>query len=166
MNTGISVIEVGTLLLSLLAILISLFKAPAEKKKLVKEGEASDADAELSQASAIEKYEQTVSRMADRQTNLEKQNDALKDQIRCDRDAFNSRIDLLEQESQQVQAENARLRMEVDALKTEIETYKIANKSLLHENGELKEWAERLVNQIKGLGAEPTPFIQKARSNE
>lgn len=157
--SNISMLDIFTAFCALAAILIAIFKTPAEKKKTEGEGDQARAD-------AIESYEQTVTHLQERLANVEKQNEALKEQIRCDREAFNSRVDLLEQESDQLKAENIRLTHEIDALKVEIENYKIANRTLIHENGELKAWAEQLVKQIKGLGAEPTPFVPKARTNE
>jgi chromosome segregation ATPase len=154
--SGVSILDVFSAVGVVVAILIALFKTPSERKKNEGEGDQARAD-------AIESYEQTVTHLQERLGNVEKQNETIREQNRCDRDAFNTRVDLLEEEADQLKAENIRLHTEIDALKMEIENYKVANRTLIHENGELKAWAERLVAQVKGLGAKPVPFATTAK---
>jgi chromosome segregation ATPase len=149
---------------SLLTTLGMLVKASldvrASKHKIRAEAEASVADADESRASAVEKYDQTVARMVIRQGNQEKRIDELKETIRCNQETANARIVQLEQEVWDTREENRMLRDEVENLKGDAVNYKTAISSLLHENGALKEWAERLVRQITALGAVPDPFVK------
>jgi chromosome segregation ATPase len=146
--SGLSITEIFTLIFSLAAVLIALFKAPAEKRGLL--GGAKD-----SEASATKQYAEIVKMMGEQRAELEKEievQNAEIDELKQKQKCSNIRLEQLELEHQ---AELAT----IAELKKEIEVYKIANKTLLHENGALKRWAERLVNQIQGLGVEPTPFV-------
>jgi regulator of replication initiation timing len=55
-----------------------------------------------------------------------------------------------------IAAERAlRLESRVKDLEQEVDHLKQANSRLLKENGDLREWAERLVHQVQSLGVEP-----------
>jgi hypothetical protein len=81
--------------------------------------------------------------------------------LKTDRDVTREEVALLRRQIQLTQSENLELRMKIDGLEKEVEAYKVANTSLLHENGALKEWCERLVRQLTCLGAVPDPFVKK-----
>jgi len=154
-TSGLSITEIFTLIFSVVAVLIALFKAPAERRGLL--GGAKD-----SEASATKQYAEIVKMMGEQRRELEAEiesreteTDKLESALKCS----NLRIEQLERAHELALATIEAYKLEVIELKKEVEVYKIANKTLLHENGALKHWAERLVKQIQGLGVEPTPFV-------
>jgi chromosome segregation ATPase len=157
-----------TLIVAILSAILSGVTFLGSRKK-------TNAETDKTKAEAVKIYQEVASDVRKEQEEREdewaakfkvqsKEIDALK----CDRDIANNEIAQLKREVQLTQAENVKLQAKVDVLEGEATNYRTAISTLLHENGALKEWCERLVKQFMSLcpGVEPEPFIKKARTNE
>ena len=103
---------------SITAILIAVFKAPAERREVGSRAESQEAD-------TAEKYQRIASQAADK---------ALK---------LNERVEQLEIMVEELQADLKRKEL---------------------ENEDMRDWAERLVHQVKSMGGQPVVIRQKGKA--
>lgn len=156
------VIAFGSLVVSVITFLGSRKKTNAEtdktKAEAVKIYQEVAADVRKEQAEQEKEWE---TRLAAQEKEI--------DDLKHGRDAANNRIAQLEHEIQLNHDENTKLQGRIDELEKEATNYRTAIATLLHENGALKEWCERLVKQFMRLcpGVEPEPFVKNSgRTNE
>jgi peptidoglycan hydrolase CwlO-like protein len=165
-------IDLSSLVTSIVALLtvaalltntyLSARAAKINNKKTGAEADAADADE--SRANAIKTYDETVNNLLIRQGEQGKEINDLRRII----DAANSKIEHLVYEVELWREKSIKLQSRIDELEKEAVNYRTAISTLLHENGALKEWAERLIKQIMLLcpGVEPEPLTKKPRTNE
>lgn len=119
----------------------ALRKLPLERRKLQSEATQEEAGATEREAGAAEKWEGIAGRAATRIADMEENERKAKDRI----DGLERRVIVLEG---LLQLANER----IDALEC--------------DNGDLREWAARLVFQVASLGGQPVPIVHKKDRRE
>ena len=144
--------DLGSLILSfvtLIGLIITLRRLPAEIKKQTAETTTIQAEAEEKEASTAQIYEGMAARLGARIDEMDKKIVTLT----TDLASANSKICEQEGEIKVLQTDNTRLRTQVSTLQKRI-------KCLEDENGGLKSWAAALVEQVMRLGGTPVEPTQ------
>lgn len=169
--------ETGTiaLIVSIISALVTIAGFFFKRKQTAAETDKTSTESELNKAEAVKIYQEVAKEVREEQADHEKEWVAkLKEQdkeiteLKHGRDAANNRIAQLEHEIQLNNDRNTKLQNRIDELEKEAINYRTAISTLLHENGALKEWCERLVRQVMSIcpGIEVEPFVKKPRTNE